>query len=327
MRRTKKEKDPANDGAFPFLHGTSLLVLMPLRLHALVVFVLRHFFAAFLLDGTHLDFSFVDVLPGTPALLENYLVEGELDDARCTSRAKRRDEIAHKPLLDNRLNREPIRIVQPVDRRSMECWKHLDDLLEILRRCVELEKHTLLGVKGTEKKHLELLDLRTLGRALPRLLVRYHASGGSENRIDNAEIVGAERGSRLRKVNNGIHKLRSLHLCSAPAELDIGLDAVLLEVALHKTDSLSGYTLALEILDSLDLGIVRNRKDPTNRIRCRLRVVEFADLLNIGTILIHPIISADAGIKEPELHIAAHLLRTEQAALDIRIVNGGNVAP
>jgi hypothetical protein len=26
---------------------------MPLRLHALVVFMLGHFFAAFLLDGTH----------------------------------------------------------------------------------------------------------------------------------------------------------------------------------------------------------------------------------------------------------------------------------
>jgi len=31
---------------------------MPLRLHALVVFMLRHFFTALLLDGTHLDFSF-----------------------------------------------------------------------------------------------------------------------------------------------------------------------------------------------------------------------------------------------------------------------------
>ena len=37
---------------------TSLLVFVPLRLHALVVFVFRHFLAAFLLDGTHLDFSF-----------------------------------------------------------------------------------------------------------------------------------------------------------------------------------------------------------------------------------------------------------------------------
>ena len=34
-----------------------LLVLVPLRLHALVVFMLRHFFAAFLLDGTHCSFS------------------------------------------------------------------------------------------------------------------------------------------------------------------------------------------------------------------------------------------------------------------------------
>ena len=35
---------------------------MPLRLHALVVFMLRHFFAAFLLDGTHLLSPLVDVL-------------------------------------------------------------------------------------------------------------------------------------------------------------------------------------------------------------------------------------------------------------------------
>jgi hypothetical protein len=32
---------------------------MPLRLHALVVFVLGHFFAAFLLDGTHGFFSLI----------------------------------------------------------------------------------------------------------------------------------------------------------------------------------------------------------------------------------------------------------------------------
>ena len=31
---------------------------MTLRLHALVVFMLRHFFATFFLNGTHLDFSF-----------------------------------------------------------------------------------------------------------------------------------------------------------------------------------------------------------------------------------------------------------------------------
>ena len=54
----KKRKSSALHGAFSLLDGTSLLVLVPLRLHALVVFMLRHFFAAFLLDGTHLDFSF-----------------------------------------------------------------------------------------------------------------------------------------------------------------------------------------------------------------------------------------------------------------------------
>ena len=39
--------------------SAALFILVPLRLHALVVFVLRHFFAAFLLDRSHVGFSLV----------------------------------------------------------------------------------------------------------------------------------------------------------------------------------------------------------------------------------------------------------------------------
>jgi hypothetical protein len=57
VTKKKKTPRPADQSAFSF-GFKSLLVFVPLRFHALVVFMLRHFFAAFFLDGTHLGFSF-----------------------------------------------------------------------------------------------------------------------------------------------------------------------------------------------------------------------------------------------------------------------------
>ena len=48
-----QKEGSANGGTLFGMRRTNLFVLVPLRLHALVVFMLRHFFAAFLLDGTH----------------------------------------------------------------------------------------------------------------------------------------------------------------------------------------------------------------------------------------------------------------------------------
>jgi hypothetical protein len=58
LHLAKKKEDSAIGGTLFDIRRTNLLVLVPLRLHALVVFVLRHFFAAFLLDGTHFGISF-----------------------------------------------------------------------------------------------------------------------------------------------------------------------------------------------------------------------------------------------------------------------------
>ena len=102
---------------------------------------------------------------------------------------------------------------------------------------------------------------------------------------------------------------------------------VLLEVVLDEADRLGGNALALQVLDRLDLRVVRDGQDPADRIRRRLRIVELADFLHLAdvAVLVDPVVTADARVEEPELHVAAHLLRTEQAALDLLVVNRRNV--
>ena len=238
-----------------------LFVFVALRLHTLVVFVLRHFFAPFFLDGTHF-FS--------PWLLrfasENYLVERKLDDAGGTALGERRDKVAHQTLLDHGLDGEPLLVIELVHRRRVQSGQNLDDLVEILRRGVALEEHAALGLERSGQEHLKLLELLALGGVFPALLVGDEAGRRREDRIDDAKVVRPERTASLGKIDDRVDEFRSLDLGRAPAELDIGLDAVLLQITLDKADRLGRNALAVQILDGLDLGIVRNGEHPADGI-------------------------------------------------------------
>ena len=282
--------------------------------------MLRHFFAPFLLDGTHVISLFLLV-----AELVNDLIERKLDNPRGTILGERGNEIANLLLLDHGLYGKPILIIELVDRGGVESRKSLDDLVERLGRSVALEKNAALSLEGSGEEHLELLKLGTLGLVLPARLVGNETRGGSQNRIDDAEVVRPEGATRLRKIDDGINELGSLDLGSAPGELHVSLDAVLLEIALDETNCLRGNALAIEVLDRLDFGIVRNRENPANGVGGSLGVIELANLLDIAAVLIDPVVATDACIKKAELNIAAHLLRSQKTALDFLVINRRNI--
>ena len=156
---------------------------------------------------------------------------------------------------------------------------------------------------------------------LPALLVGDEAGGGREDRVDDAEVVRAERRTGLGEVDDRVDELGGLDFGRAPAKLNVGLDAVLLEVALDEADRLGRDALALEILDSLDLRVVRDSEDPANGIGSRLRVVKLANFLDVGAVLVDPVVAADASVEKPELHVAAHFLRPQKPALDFFVVD------
>ena len=205
--------------------------------------------------------------------------------------------------------------------------KFLGKQLDLTRLIDSIKGDSFRVAREVISQHPELLDLRALRRILPRLLVRDQPRGGGEDRVDDAEVVRAERAPRLREVDDRVHELRRLHLGRAPAELDVGLDVVLLEVVLDDADRLGRDALALEVLDGLDLRVVRDREHPADRIRRRLRVVELADLMHLAdvAVLVDPVVPADTRVQKPELHVAAHLLRPEKTALDLLVVNRRNI--
>ena len=298
----------------------NLLVLVAHSLRTLVVLMLRHFFAPFLLDGTHVISLFLLV-----AELVNDLIERKLDDPRSSVLGERGNEIAYLLLLDHGLYGEPILVIEPVDRGGVEGGKSLDNLVERLGRSVALEKNAALGLEGAGEKHLKLLELGSLGLVLPARLVGDETRGGSQDRIDDAEVVCPEGAARLREIDDGVNEFGSLDLGSAPGELYIGLDAILLEIALDEPHGLRRDALAVQVLDRLNLGIVRDGENPADRVGGGLGVVELADLLDIASVLVDPVVAADAGIKKAELHIAAHLLRPQKTALDLLVINRRNI--
>ena len=203
----------------------------------------------------------------------------------------------------------------------MKRRKDGNNLFEILRGSVALEEHAPLSFKSASEKHLELLEFLALGGILPALLVRDEASGRGENGIDNAQVVRTKRASRLGKIYDSVDELRCFDFRRAPAEFDICLDIVLFEIALYQTNGLGGNTLAVEILDRFDLGIVRDGEHPTHRIRGGFRVIELADFLDIAAVFINPVVSADTGVEKTQFYITAHFLRSQETALDLFVVD------
>ena len=295
---------------------------MALSLRTLVVFMLRHFFAPFLLDRTH-GYSLFVICGRFESV--NDFIERNLDDARRTGLGKRGDKIADLLLLDDGLDGEPLLVVELVYRRSVKRGKNLDDLVERLRGGVAFEKHAALGLKSARQKHLELLKLGALGLVLPARLVGDESGRRGKNRIDDAEIVGAERTAGLGKIDDRVDELGSLDLGRTPAKLDVGLDAVLLEIALDEADGLCGNTLAVQILDGLDLRIVRNGENPTDGIRGRLGIVKLADLFDVAAVFVDPVKTADTRVKKTELDITAHLLGSQESTLDLFVVDRRNI--
>ena len=90
---------------------------MALSLRALVVFMLRHFFAPFLLDRTH-GYSLFVICGRFESV--NDFVERNLDDAGRARLGERGNEITDLLLLDDGLDGEPVGRVQLVPGRRVQ---------------------------------------------------------------------------------------------------------------------------------------------------------------------------------------------------------------
>ena len=122
---------------------------------------------------------------------------------------------------------------------------------------------------------------------------------------DDAQIVRLQGAAGLGDINDGVGEARRLHLGRAPAELDLGADAVLREIALRDADQLRGDAFALQVVHGHDRRIVRHREHPAHRPAADLREDQLRELRHLRFVFQHPVVAGEAAIERAVLRHSA----------------------
>jgi len=110
-------------------------------------------------------------------------------------------------------------------------------------------------------------------------------------------------------------------------ELDLRGDAVFVQEAPGEADGLGGDALALEVLDGADGRVLGDGDDPAGGIGACLGEREFADGFDVGAVLDDPVVPGEAAIEEALLDVAGNLLGTQEAELELRVIDRRPVGP
>src|SRR3989338_8473163 len=255
------------------------------------------------------------------------LVQGIFDDPGGAGAFENGDDLANYLLVHDHLDRYPILIGLCRDGRGMKGGEFFQDGVEALFRDVHLQADLRLGIDRPLKEHGEVFDLFLLPRVFPGLLVGNEKGDRFEDRVDDPQVVGAERTAGLRQLDDRIRQERRLYLRGPPRKFYVRLHTLLLQISLRITDQLGRDPLSLQILHRLDRRIVRHGDHPTDRREPRPGIAEFGHHLDIRILLGHPVATGKAGVEDAVFDIPRHLLGAEQQTRQLRAVNGGDIAP
>ena len=145
------------------------------------------------------------------------------------------------------------------------------------------------------------------------------------HRIDDLEVVGLERAAGLGDFDNGVGEHGRLDFSGAPAELDFDVDALGGEVALADFDQFGGDDLAFEVFGFFEAAGLGNGEHPAHFAAALLGVGEGGDAGDIEAALDDPVNAGEAGVEHAVIDVARHLLRADEHALDLAVVDGGKV--
>ena len=151
--------------------------------------------------------------------------------------------------------------------------------------------------------------------------------------VENAQAVGAKRRSGFRRLDDGIGQNRRLDLGRAPRELDVHVHAEPIEIRLGRAHQLGGDRGAFEILRLLEAGVLGRRQHPADFAEALLRVNQIGDRHErrrrgqAALVLGDPVLPREAAVEHAVGDVACHLLRANQHALDLGIVDGRKIRP
>jgi hypothetical protein len=135
-----------------------------------------------------------------------------------------------------------------------------------------------------------------------------------------------QRRAGLGHLDDGVGQPGGLDLGGAPAELDLGRDAVPGQPAARQVDHLRGDPLAFQVADRLHRRVVGHGQHPADRPLADLAEDQLRQLDDLRIVLQHPVVAGQAAVERAVLDVARHLLGADQRAVDVRVVDGRVVA-
>ena len=172
---------------------------------------------------------------------------------------------------------------------------------------------------------LKLGPLRLVGE---RRLVGDELSVRFHDRIENRQSIGTQRRSGFGGLDDGVGEHRRLDLGRAPGELDLDVHALLLEVVLRHPDELGGdRSCRPRSCGRLDRRVFRRGQHPADLAEALFRVDEIGDRLEhtglavAELVFLDPVLAGQTGIEHAVGHVPRHLLRADEHALDLGIVD------
>ena len=146
-----------------------------------------------------------------------------------------------------------------------------------------------------------------------------------QHHVHDLEVVRAQRGARLGHVDDGVGEDRRLDFGRAPGEFDIRLHAVLRQEAPGHAYRLGGDATALEVLHRVERRVLLGRHHPAHRAVIGPRRAQVGDFRHVEVVLQDPVEAGDGAVDDALADVAGHLLRPDQDALDLRVVDVGVV--
>src|SRR6266542_2027986 len=224
-------------------------------------------------------------------------------------------------LVDDRLHGHPTLLAEIGDGGPSQRREAFEEAGHVFLLDVHLQPNLGLRFQRAFEQQAQRLDLLPFPRVLPRIVVGDQARGGDQQFVDHPQFVRAERRAGLRDLDDGVHQLMGLHFGRAPGKLDLRLDPVTAQVFPGEVDDFGGQTLAFDILDRLDGRILRYGQHPAGGLARDLAEEQFADLVDVRTVLDNPVVPGNPAIKVSVFHVAANLLGPDQANLHFVVVH------
>ena len=146
-------------------------------------------------------------------------------------------------------------------------WQGGQHRIEARRRHIELEQHLVACIERPVEQRHQLAHRVTLVGVGMRGWIGDHLGVADEDGVDDAQPGSPQCAAGLGDLDDAVGDVRDLRLAGSVAQPDVGVDAVVGEVALGQLGILGRHAHAVgQFLDGRDRGVVGDGEDELDRV-------------------------------------------------------------